>query len=352
MNKIVIKESELKKTIIQIYKEEKLKVLQEKWDKLSSDDKKFVVEFLMITQPEKSKLIKEDKWYNTLGDIVGIFDPTGVVDVVNGISYWRQGDKLFAILSWISAIPYLGDLIAKPVIGVIKTGGAVAKGFKAAVIAADAGKLGKYAKSIGGPIAKLVESVSQWGPKLISALEKVIGKIPGIGPNFVKTVKEYIELFKKGSEQMSKMGATAGKTGEALSKSDKLNIFRTYKGPGGSFFSAANLAGGIGRVWGNRATRSLMRRTKWYLGLLDSLGIANFVGPDELENVVPDLDKKVEEYNQTDEAKKRWKEDFGDMEQSEVKPKESVQQPQEDKYKLDPIDMLIKSIFSGGGKLV
>jgi len=347
--KKVINESDLKKTIIRIYKEERLKVLQEKWDKLSSDDKKFVVEFLMITQPEKSKLIKEDKWYNTLGDIVGIFDPTGIVDVVNGISYWRQGDKLYAILSWISAIPYLGDLIAKPVIGVMKTGGAIAKGFKSAVLAADAAKMAKYGKSAGGPLAKLLKTSPEWGSKLMSALEKSVGKIPGIGPNFIKTVKEYVELFKKGS---AKMEGTAGKAGETLSKTEKFDIFRKYKGAGGSFFSASNLMGGVGRLWGNRATRSLMRRTKWYLGLLDSLGIANFVGPDELETMVPDLDRKVEEYNQTDDAKKRWKEEFGGMEQSEPVSTEPQEKPQETKSKIDPIDLMINAIFGGASKLI
>ena len=78
--KKTIKESELKELIFQIYEEERLK-------------------------------LNEDKWYNTVGDIVGIFDPTGVVDLVNGVSYWNQGDKLFAMLSFISAVPILGDAI-------------------------------------------------------------------------------------------------------------------------------------------------------------------------------------------------------------------------------------------------
>ncbi len=29
-------------------------------------------------------MINEAEWYNTLGDIIGIFDPSGVVDFVNG----------------------------------------------------------------------------------------------------------------------------------------------------------------------------------------------------------------------------------------------------------------------------
>ena len=54
--------------------------------------------------------INESEWYNTIGDIVGIIDPTGVVDLVNGVSYWNQGDKLFALLSWISVVPYVVHL--------------------------------------------------------------------------------------------------------------------------------------------------------------------------------------------------------------------------------------------------
>ena len=42
----------------------------------------------LIARQDKSELIQESEWYNTVGDIVGIFDPTGVVDIVNGISYF------------------------------------------------------------------------------------------------------------------------------------------------------------------------------------------------------------------------------------------------------------------------
>ena len=32
-----------------------------------------------------------EAWYNTVMDVVGLADPTGVVDIVNGISYFTQG---------------------------------------------------------------------------------------------------------------------------------------------------------------------------------------------------------------------------------------------------------------------
>ena len=88
------------KYIQQLYQEEQFRLMEEKWNSLEQHEKIIVVEMLKTIYPEKSKLINESKWYNTLGDIVGIFDPTGIVDIVNGISYWRQGDKFFAILSF------------------------------------------------------------------------------------------------------------------------------------------------------------------------------------------------------------------------------------------------------------
>jgi hypothetical protein len=81
----VISESQLNEKISQIYQEELYKVIEEKWSRLSSDDREFVIEMLKIVYPEKSNLVTESKWYNTVGDIVGIFDPTGVVDLINGI---------------------------------------------------------------------------------------------------------------------------------------------------------------------------------------------------------------------------------------------------------------------------
>ena len=93
MSKLVT-ETELKERIYEIYQEEFTKILNEKWSKLTNQDKRIVVEMLKVVYPEKKSLLKESKWYNTVGDIAGIFDPIGIVDLVNGISYWRQGDKL------------------------------------------------------------------------------------------------------------------------------------------------------------------------------------------------------------------------------------------------------------------
>lgn len=323
--KKTLTESELKERIVQIYKEEQEKILQEKWDKLSKEDKIFVVEFLRLAYPEKSKLLKEGKWYNTLGDIAGIFDPTGIIDVVNGISYWRQGDKLFAILSFISAVPIVGDAIGKTVIGVMKTGSGASKAFKAAALAGDAAKIAETAKTAGGPIAKMVETSPSWGTKLLNMLKALIGRVPFLGRGLVKVIEEYIQIFKGASAKMGTRATELAKLeGKALSKAEKSRLikqiekdtafrgFRDNKGLANASFMS-KVRGGVPRLFGNRATRSLMGRTKWYLRLLDFLGIANFIGPEELMQKFTDLEEKVNQFNKTPEGQKAWADDFGSV---------------------------------------
>ena len=315
----VISESQLNEKISQIYQEELYKVIEEKWSRLSSNDKEFVIEMLKIVYPEKSNLVTESKWYNTVGDIVGIFDPTGVVDLINGISYWRQGDKLFALLSWISVVPFIGDVIAKPITGLFKIGGGSAKAFKAASLAGDAVKMAEIAKNTG-PLGKMLGSVSKWGGKVLEPLGKAVGKVPGVGKGLVKGVEDYIKLFKdangvmktgaKEAIELTAKKAAKGLTSvEAKSLEKALKTATQFKGFRG-FKGTAGWKGGIGRLWGNRSTRALMRNTKWYLGLLTFLGIGNFVGPDELEKQVPNLDEKVAQYSETSDSQNLFSQDM------------------------------------------
>ena len=71
--------------------------------------------------------------------------------------------------------------------------------------------------------------------------------------------------------------------------------------------------GGIPRLFGNRRMRILMGQTKFFFGFLDFLGIANFVGPDDVAKMLGGEDemmKKLEEYQKTPEAKEYFKEEF------------------------------------------
>lgn len=334
MKNSILNEVQFNKKIEQIYKEEQIKILQEKWDKLTGKEKTFVIEFLKHVNPKKSHLVKES-WYNTLLDVVGIFDPTGAFDVINGLSYWNQGDKLFAILSWVSAIPALGDLIAKPVIAAMKVGGRGTKAFKAAVVAGDASKIASTASASGGIIKKFVQSSPTWGGKLLNALKAAIGKFPGLGKPLVRAIEEYILIFSRAGKEIS-LPSKVMKGGKLVSvekaltslekeellkqlSKDQFKAFSKYGDYKNSYLKYMTsdtpffqkIYAGVPRIFGgNPATRSLMRRTKWYLGLLDWLGIGNAVGPEELENMVPDLEKKVEEYHQTPQAQQNFAEDF------------------------------------------
>jgi hypothetical protein len=360
MEGIVLNESEFNLRLKEIYREEQFKILNEKWLTLSKNEKTFVLEFYKVIYPEKSKLINESKWYNTIGDIAGIFDPTGVVDLVNGISYWKQDDKLFAILSWISVIPLLGDIIAKPVVGALKLGGDAVKGFRYAAAGKDSVKLAEAAKNAGGPIANLVEKSPSWGSRLLELLRSSVGKFPFIR-KIVGLVEEFIKLFTTASKEM-KVGSKLGKglaTAEKESLKTTFRGLRDYGGVKNKYFKYIlskdvplwnKFAAGSPRLLGgNPATRSLMRRTKWYLGLLDSLGIVDSkTTPDELIAKYPNLDDKINQYNNTEVAQKNWAEEFGGEKQSVGMNTITPTAPTNtttSSTKLNPIDIFIGSLF-------
>jgi hypothetical protein len=76
---------------------------------------------------------------------------------------------------------------------------------------------------------------------------------------------------------------------------------------------------GMPRLFGNKATRSLMRRTKFWTGFLDYIGLGNFVGPDEtIRQMGPkEFNEKMEEYARTAGAKQNWEDDFKDVPEEE-----------------------------------
>jgi len=172
-----------------------MKELEIKWGLLSLAEREFVVETLFLLHPEKKQVITEAAWWNTLGDVVGIFDPTGVVDIVNGLDYIRQGDHLFGMLSMISAIPYLGDVFAKPVIGVLKLGGEGAKILRGAKTSSDLANAGRKVPEFG----KLLKNSDEILPRLIQILKKG-EKIPVIG-GLMKVINEWITLLAKGAKE-------------------------------------------------------------------------------------------------------------------------------------------------------
>jgi hypothetical protein len=357
MERIIVTQDNFKNIVNEIYREEQINIVNEKWNSLSESEQKFAIEFLKVIYPEKSKLINEATGWNTFFDFVGIIDPSGMVDFFNGLSYWKQGDKLFAILSWVSVLPVLGDLIAKPVIGLLKVGGSGVKAFRAATLTGDAIKVADAAGKSGGVVAKFVEKSPSWGSKLLGFLNKAGTKYPAI-KRLIGLVEEYVKVFVNAGKEMKTGSKLFGKALGNTEKETLKNTFRGFRDYGGfknKYFKYIlskdvglwkKFAAGMPHLLGgNPATRSLMRRSKWYLGLLDMLGIVDSkTTPEEILRQYPE---QIEEYNQTEMAQKKWSEDFGSGGSEEnIEPTKDETTKLSNSFDVNPIDSLIKSVFS------
>ena len=369
MAEIIINERQLE--IIQnlITKEENLKLAEQNWARFNDKEKEMVVEMMKVLHPKKAMLIKEDKWYNTLGDVVGIFDPTGVVDAINGISYIGQGDYLFGFLSFVSAIPYAGDLIAKPVMGALKIGAPSAKALNGVMKLSKAGKsaeaaaeLAKISKS-GGIVGSFVSGVGKYAGKLKDLVKRV--PMPG---GMKRTITQWIELFEKGAvkgktvrygagvfaknmPKLTKAQQVAGleKLIKASKESGLFTSYRTTKG----LFSWKTIFRGMPQLIGrNASVRSLMRQTKLWAGFLDFLGLANFVGPDEAlkEMGQEKLESKFAEYQKTPQAQEYAQETFGDTEIPDTQTQQSTSTSSKPASSKNPIGDFFSSILGGSAK--
>lgn len=328
----------------------------------------------------KEKVISEDlineAWYNTVMDVLGIFDPTPIIDIVNATSYFIQGDTLFGILTIVGAIPYAGDIVAKPVLGVLKVGGPSVKALESAIKLAKNAPVGsaeyKAAQEIIEKLAKEPGAVGTFlqkmGGSLGDKIIKTIDEIP-LGPfkGMKNTIKSYFELLrnagKKGTMFQKRAGVLAKgfqkgtasvKDVELLKKyltSQKIVSPATMSKPG--FFTNV-FFGGIPRLFrspAQRRIRILMQSSKWWLGFLDYIGLGNWVGAEELVKQMGEenFNKKVEEYNQTPEAKEYFDEQFSDTSQgtSQQSDQPSQTSSQRNNVDLDPFAKFLKNLLIG-----
>jgi hypothetical protein len=326
---------------------------------------------------ENGELINEAAWYNTVMDILGIFDPTPIIDIVNATSYFIQGDTLFGVLSIVGAIPYAGDIVAKPVLGALKVGGPSVKALESAIKLSRGAAVGsKEYKAATETIEQLAKQpgvigtfLQKMGGSLGDKVIKTIDEIPA-GPfkGMKNTIKSYFQLLsnagKKGVMFQKRAGVLAKnfKKGTATVKDVELlkNYLKTQK-----VFNPATLTkpgfftnvffGGIPRLFrdpSQRRLRILMQSTKWWLGFLDYIGVGNWVGAEELVNKMgnENFTKKVDEYNQTPEAKQNFEDQFGSegMEgqtnnQQNTSPSSSTTSTPDN----DPLAKFFRGLFTG-----
>jgi hypothetical protein len=315
-----------------------------------------------------------EAWYNTVMDVVGLADPTGVVDIVNGISYFTQGETLFGILSIIAAVPYAGDVVAKPVMGAMKLGSASTKTLEAALKAVSRFPPGspEYKAAIKsldtlanstGPVGKLLQSASSWAPKINRALDGIpLGPFKGMK----NTLMDYFTLLgragakSKGLQNRVKV-ALAAPTPANLQRNIPViqNYLKTSK-----IFDPASLSkpgfmsqvffGGIPRIFRSpegRRLKILMQSTKWWLGFLDYIGLGNFVGPEEVIAQMgdPEFQRRLEQYQNTPQARRYFEEDFGQgqpVDQTQSQPSQD-QSSSESSAEMDPFAKFLRNLFMG-----
>ena len=375
MVQIIINESQLNLIKGDLSKQSQLRLVEEEWNNFTNEEKQLVVELLKAIYPEKSKLLKE-AWYNTLGDIVGIFDPTGVVDLVNGISYISQGENLFGFLSIISAIPYAGDIVAKPVMAALKLGKPSAKALNRIMSAAENANNAKDMAKVSADLAKLAQSggitgafvkgFQTVGPKIKSVVERLPGGF--ITGGLKNTILGWIDLFSKAGSKAIQRKQVIGNLANnmkrmspekaveqltALTKAIKSSPgaftgYRTTKG----ILSWKTMFGGMPQLMGrNKSVRALMRQSKWWLGFLDYIGLGNFVGPEELSKQLGGeeaMKQKMEEYNKTPEAERNFKDQFGEGNMdSSTEDNTTSTSNKSTKPELDPLAKFLRNLVTG-----
>ncbi len=342
-----------------------------------TEDQLIVIKKSIIDEKkyENKDLINEAEWYNTVMDVLGIIDPTPIVDIINSTSYFIQGDTLFGVLTLVSAIPYAGDFVAKPVLGALKIGGPSVKALESAIklskgaavgskeytaaaatiekLAKEPGVIGSFLKKMGG----------SFGDKVI----KTIDEIPA-GPfkGMKNTIKSYFQLLNNAGKKSAMFQKRAGvlakniQKGTASVKDVELlkNYLKTQK-----VFNPATLTkpgfftnvffGGIPRLFrspSQRRLRILMQSTKWWLGFLDYIGLGNWVGAEELAKKMGDenFTKKVDEYNQTPEAKQNFEDQFGsERTESQTDNRQNTSSTTSSTPDIDPFAKFLRGLFTG-----
>jgi hypothetical protein len=165
----------------QILKEEQINFIQEKVSSMSALEKELMFEYFKAVNPKIKNVLMEQRWWNTLGDWIGMADPSGTVNVVNGLDYLRQGDEIMGIVNLIVGVPVFGKF-ALPLLAEMKLGGSLLKALEAAKTSGQFAQVGKKF-GLFGKILKYTGKIGAW-------LIKWVSKVPGL-----KWIAKIIDKF-------------------------------------------------------------------------------------------------------------------------------------------------------------
>ena len=363
-----------------IMENQKIELAKKNWENFNEEQKELTMSLVEAFYPKRSKVLSE-AWYNTVMDFLGIIDPTPVVDIVNSISYFSQGDTLYGLLTLIGAVPLVGDFVSKPMMAAAKAGSGGFKSLDKAIKLMRNAPVGskeyKAAEEIIEKLAKepgmvgtLLQKMSgPTGQRVVNTLDELpLGPLSGLK----NTMSDYLKILTRAGSKGEKFQSAARglaadfKLGKAsiadvqklkdLLKTEKVFDVATLSKPG--FFSNV-FFGGIPRIFRSpegRRIRILMGQTKWWLGFLDYVGLGNFVGPEEISSAMSDeeFQKRLEEYNKTPEAKQYYMEQFGGEQTAEPqlfnfgdqKPPD-VKKTSASKPELDPMAGFFRNMLMG-----
>lgn len=347
----IIKESQLESLIngfkVQQYSDEEIQHVKNIYENFTDSQKSLVKDLLQAYYPEKfNQLNEETYWWNTLGDVLGFVDPTGAVDVINGISYFMQGEKFYGFLSLVAAVP-LADFVVKPIMGLGKSS-KLFKGMEGALkmVKSNPSKAASELASISqqSSIAKkFINAVSSWGTGLMNIIDRIPGK-KWLG--LKQVLKDWINVFVKAAEKNKSLYRWAERVAKNYKGDPKqikqlMDYMKSTTALGKNKFALSGLKGGLKaaknqgvwrtiwggmpRIWGNRERRSLMNRTKFYAGFLDYLGITSFKN---VEDVAKDMgedefNRKMGEYYNTPQAEQYAYDDVSGYDEPQQSPPSS-----------------------------
>lgn len=378
--KLILTETQINNLSKDFILSEKKYQLEQNWNLLSEENKIFAKNIIDTFYPDHYGQINE-AWWNTIGDVVGIFDPTGIVDFVNGIDYIRQGEYFFGFLSMVAIVPYFGDMVAKPITAFAKTGTMkkavneamelASKGNKTAAIK----KLNDVAK-VSPKFMLFVRTAEKWGVKLKGIVDKIYKILPGgkLTGGLKRTIDSWIDIFINSAKSIEGSRKIVKNLAQKVRKmpDDELrnvsnDLKKTYKSLLGNnvkpltnsqvknadFMSKYVWPGLIARGAETRVLIGLMRKTKFYAGLLDYIGLGNFVGPEELVAQIgeDELNKQFQNYVKTPESQQYYNEDMSSLPTDQTQTQQTsqpVRQPQA--RASNPLtDLLTNALF---GKIV
>lgn len=340
MKRIIITESQYKTLLSkQRIEESTIETLKN----LSPNDRELFLTLLEFKYPNKlkkgiiseSKNISESEWYNLVGDIAGIWDPTGIVDALNAVSYFSQGEILFGMLSLVSVIPYVGDALAKPVVMGAKMAGPIIKPLNAALKTKQVPKIVEALNKIGssGKFGEnLVKFFKGFGDEVLKGLQSLVNKVKNLpgGKKLSKLVDEWVNIFKETGKQLGKkvpkkVGSEWKLAGKTIKKADVPELFAKsfadmltpLKGSGSAFRSAGKakrFKGTTALFSGSSPLRKMLNRTKIWGHFLEWVGVE-----DKNQNVDRILAKygekatgvNFEKFINSPDGKKAVKEEFG-----------------------------------------